>query len=163
MSLFDHYDVHGLPVACDTVETEIWRLRKEVQRLGGKSLVQDKNAEFWFGVAVNTSAQAGIPIADAMDPIAGRDAEIAKLHAEIARWRKPTCRRCNDDELAVQICRHVAEGEGIEVFTDPGTKLDVKHCGDRTCPTVPICRRCWDNLYSDVAVDVWWPDVPTTA
>ncbi len=70
------------------------------------------------------------------------------------------CARCGDPESAqIEICRDVAEGGGIKVFSDARGELIAKYCEFRgsECPRKPICDSCWSNLYDGSDVDAWWP------
>lgn len=71
----------------------------------------------------------------------------------------PACARCGDPESAqLEVCRDVAEGGGIKVFSDARGELIAKYCEFRgsECPRKPICDGCWNNLYGDTPVESWW-------
>jgi hypothetical protein len=78
------------------------------------------------------------------------------------------CAVCHGDEEAtggteLWICRHVAEADEVEeevvIFTRRVGDDEHKYCGDKDCPTLPVCGGCWDNLYTDGTP--WWPESTT--
>lgn len=79
-----------------------------------------------------------------------------------------TCACCHRDEeggAEYRLCRHVAEidqdDEGAEVFSHRVGDVVHQTCGDKTCPTLPVCDNCWENGYYADGTP-WWPD-PTDA